>query len=273
MKTINTKSVTMYELKQVPSEAQIKKYLRRILFGKNIFCPECRSRKIFKFEGRYRCQKCRIKFSLISHSWLRGMKLSYQKFWLVLWSWTKQLPVLQSQELTNLSEEAVRRWFSLFRQYLPQNEEILEHLVQLDEAYFKKKSLMMAKQPGTRKLAFLILNTNRIARHHAAYFLQQNIKPKSRLNTDGAGIYRGIHKWWPVRHKCEIHSKWEFELTSEIEGMFGNLRTFIRRMYHHTTPEKLPEIVREFCVRFSSPEIFQNPLSYLEKTLTFVPLD
>lgn len=49
--------------------------------------------------------------------------------------------------------------------------------------------------------------------------------------------------------------------------MFGNLRTFIRRMYHHVTAEQLPEYVREFCARFSSPEIFESPRAYLRKTL------
>ena len=59
----------MYNLKQVPSEAQIRKYLRRILFGKNIFCPDCRSRLVVCYEQRYRCRKCRAKFSLTSHTW------------------------------------------------------------------------------------------------------------------------------------------------------------------------------------------------------------
>jgi hypothetical protein len=27
-----------------------------------------------------------------------------------------------------------------------------------------------------------------------------------------------------------LHAKWEFGSTSEIEGLFGNLRAFIRRM-------------------------------------------
>ncbi len=201
------------------------------------------------------------------------MKLSYQKFWLILWCWTNQIPVKQSMNLCSLSEETIRRWFGRFRANLPENKAILERVVQLDEAYFKEVSLMMAKQKGSRKLAFEIIPSNRIQRHHANKFLQEHVKPRSQLRTDGAGIYIGIHRWWPVRHQRDIHSKWEFELTSEIEGMFGNLRTFIRRMYHHVTSKYLPEYVSEFCLRFSSPEIFDSPLTYLQKTLTLVPFD
>jgi hypothetical protein len=89
----------------------------------------------------------------------------------------------------------------------------------------------------------------------------------------GALIYRGIEKWWPVTHEIDIHRKWEFGKTSEIEGMFGNFRTFIRRMYHHVSKEKMPEYVREFCVRFSSPELFENPENYLQKSLLPAPID
>ena len=173
--------------------------------------------------------------------------------------------------LTKLSEKAVRHWFDKFRSHLPENKAVLSHMVQLDEAFTKNRTIMLAKQPGTRKLAYEILLNTHPQRHHATYFLQQHVKPGTRLQTDGASIYKGIEKWWPVDHHRDIHSKWEFELTSEIEGMFGNFRTFVRRMYHHVTPEKLPELVSEFCFRFSSPEIFDNPHNYLEKSLTFVP--
>jgi transposase-like protein len=263
---------SMYHLNQIPSDAQIRKYLRRILFGQNLFCPVCRSQKVVKYEKRYRCRKCRAKFSLLSHTWLGDMKLSYEKFWCVLWSWTTQIPVKQAQALTGLSEEAVRRWYDRFRTHLPEDHVILEKIVQLDEAYFKKWSLVMGKQPGTRKLAYTMMHGS-VQRHHATAFVEQHVKPKSQLNTDGALIYKTINHWWPVLHERDIHAKWEFSKTSEIEGTFGNLRTFIRRMYHHSTPEKLPDYVREFCARFSLPEIFKDPRHYLKKTLSLVPID
>lgn len=260
----------MYHLKQIPSEKQIKKYIRRIIFGKNIFCPECRSRQVVKCDDRYRCKRCRAKFSLISHTWLKGMRISYQKFWLILWCWTTRVPIKQTMTLSGLSEKAIRHWFKLFRINLPPNDIILEKIVQLDEAFFKHRTLMMAKQKGTRNLAYEVLTTTNPQRHHATYFVQQHVKPRSNLRTDGAGIYQGIDQRWPVKHKMDIHKKWEFELTSEIEGTFGNYRTFVRRMYHHHWSQNLSEYVGEFCFRFSSPEIFNNPLKYLEKTLGLV---
>lgn len=65
----------MYNLKQIPSEAQIRKYLRRAIFGKNVFCPECGSYKVWQSYERYRRPDCRIRFSLTSHTWLNNMEL------------------------------------------------------------------------------------------------------------------------------------------------------------------------------------------------------
>lgn len=120
----------MYTLKQIPSETRIKKYLRRILFGKNVFCPQCRSRQIIRYEDRYRCKKCKTKFSLLSHTWLSNMKLPLEQWWMLLWCWTNQIPVLQTRKLTHLSKKAVRHWFDQFRIHLPEEEYILEHIVQ-----------------------------------------------------------------------------------------------------------------------------------------------
>lgn len=263
----------MYQLKQVPSEAQIRKFLRRTVFGRHAFCPACRSQQVYRYERRYRCKRCRVRFSLLSHTWLRDLKLSLPKFWLVLWCWTAQVPVKQAMALGHLSEEAVRRWYDRFRSHLPENAQILERVVQLDEAYGRGWALIMAKQLHSRNVAYAVLPARSVQRQHAYRFLQRYVRPRSRLYTDGALIYRGIQRWWPVRHRRDIHARWEFSKTSEIEGLFGNLRTFIRRMYHHVTPEKLPEVVGEFCFRFSLPEIFANPHAYLSKSLTLVPID
>lgn len=254
-------------INQIPSEAKINKLLRKIIFGKNLFCPNCHSRQVYCSENRYRCRMCRKPFSLLSGTWLKDMKLSLRTFWALPWCWTQQIPVLQSQKLCHMEDEAVRHWFRQFRLHLPEFEPILQGTIQMDEAYFKSLSLVMAKQVGSNKIAHQIIDKNSVDKNDAARFLFQYVQPNSKLQTDGAGIYKKIEYWWQVKHKVDIHRKFQFGLTSEIEGMFGNLRTFIRRMYHHTTPEYLPEYVSEFCLRFSSPEIFISPNDYLSKTL------
>ena len=264
---------SMYNLNQIPSEAQIQKYLRRIVFGKNVFCPECKSRSVVARQGRYHCPRCRRRFSLLSYTWLSDMKLPHQKFWALLWLWTCAIPVRQAMAITRLSDDCVRRWYGRFRAHLPRETHILERIVQLDEAFFRDMTLMMAKQKGTRKLAWDVIPGTSPNRGHATHFLFRKVKPRSKLWTDGAAIYRGIGQWWPVEHSRDIHRKFEFAHTSEIEGMFGVYRTFVRRMYHHHWSINLPEYVREFSFRFSSPEMFNSPLFYLKKSLSLVPID
>ena len=264
----------MYQFNQIPSEAQIRKYLRRIVFGKNIYCPECKSSHVYATQSRFRCRRCRIRFSLLSHTWLANLKLPLQQFWLVLWCWTVQIPVRQAVSLTKLSKVSVRAWYEEFRRHLPDDQEVLEKVVQLDEAYFggkRGRALFMGKEVGTKKLAYEILPHAQPAREHAWFFLQTYVQPNTTLNTDGAGIYKEIGQWWPINHERELHKKFEFAKTSEIEGIFGVLRTFIRRMYHHVTMDKLDSLVCEFCYRFSHPEMFENPWYYLQITLRLVP--
>lgn len=266
----------MYRLNQIPSEAQIRKQLRRIVFGTNLSCPSCHSRKITEYESRYRCIKCRSKFSLLSRTWLSNLKLPLEQFWLVLWCWTEQVPVRQTSKISSLSQVTVYHWFDEFRSHLPEDQEVLEHLVQLDEAYFggrgkdTMRALFLGKQVGSRKLAYRIQTTWPV-REDAWDYLREYVAPDTQLNTDGAKIYRGIDQWWPVTHRYDIHRKFEFDDTSEIEGMFGVLRTFIRRMYHHVSSDKLPGVVSEFCFRFSHPEMFESPYQYLLITLRSVP--
>jgi len=134
-----------------------------------------------------------------------------------------------------------------------------------------EETLFMGKQVGEKKLAYQILSHTAPRREHAWYFLQTYVAPQTCVNTDGAAIYVGMDAWWDVTHNRDIHKKFEFTHTSEIEGMFGVLRTFIRRMYHHCTVDKLPSLVGEFCLRFSRPELFNSPRSYLEIALRLVP--
>jgi transposase-like protein len=262
----------MYSLKQIPSEAKINKYLKQAIFGgKYPFCPVCHKTNPLRYEDRYRCRRCRAKFSVLSHTWLANMKLPLQQWWMLLWCWTKRIPVKQTEDLTHLSEKAVRHWYDQFRNHLPEEYHVLETIVQLDEAYFRNWCLIMGKQIGSRKLAYELIYQAHPGRLEANSFLFEKVQPGAKLWTDGASIYKRVDQSWPVEHTADIHKKFEFEHTSEIEGIFGNLRTFIRRMYHHVTPEKFPDYVREFCFRFSTPELFDSPLAYAEKTLTLVP--
>ena len=264
-------------LHQVPSQANIERELRKILFKKKVFCPWCGSYCIKKYEGRYRCKRCRKPFSLKSVCWLKGAKLSLRMIWLLLWCWCNKVPIDQTRKVCGLSEITVRRWFEKFRNHLPEEKLFkvrLSGIVQMDEFYRggKKRgySIIGAKQQKKsfkRKIVLQYLNKPSVDRKDVIDFLSQWIEPFTQLQTDGSSVYKGISNWWPVKHLYEIHKKWEFTLTSEIEGLWGNFITFVRRMYHHITKDKLPSYLREFTARQVYPEWFKNPQSFLKISL------
>lgn len=116
----------MYQPESIPTDAKIRKFIRHILFGKNLFCPECKSRNIISYESRFRCRFCRRKFSLLSHTWLSNLKIPLKNFWLIIWCFTAQIPAKQAAVISGLSQKAVRYWYSTFRNNLPKEKVILE---------------------------------------------------------------------------------------------------------------------------------------------------
>ena len=271
-----------YQLKQIPSETEIKRIIKQVVFGRKLYCPCCHSDLVVPYETRYRCKKCRKKFTLINHTWLKDMKLSWEEFYLILWCYVTKVPLLQAVALSKLPEKTIIHWYDKFREQLLRFLEKQAHLtlegnIQMDEAYFghfeQCQCLLMAKQTtGKPRLVFELLPPGiEPTKTHVIEFAKTHLVPGSTLNTDGSSIYSNIEKYWPLVHGVNIHDKFEFDLTSQIEGTFGNLRTFIRRMYYHPSSTKLGSLIAEFTCRFNHPEIFKNPRSFLEFTLHLVP--
>ncbi len=265
----------METILSIPSEQKIKIQISKIVFGKAnlVTCPHCQRKGVVRRNEKFQCQRCKKAWSITSLTWMKGMKLSWRQFWGLLWTYTNKVPIDQTKRLLKISRPTIYRWYGLFREHLPQQHHIrLENITQIDEAYFggRKKGVAIvgAKQKGKTKIAATIIPASSVQRTDITPFLRQHVAPGSKLWSDGAAIYKGIKNHWPVEHEYDVHRKGEFGKTSEIEGFWGALRTFIRRMYHHVTVAKLPEMVKEYQCRLMYPEIFENPASFLSKTLT-----
>lgn len=198
------------------------------------------------------------------------MKISPQKLWCLIWCWQKKLNVQRVKELLHVSIPTIRRYYELFRDNLnlEDHDIILKGKVQMDEMFVKGGFIIGGKDIKKKQLKFYVRKKKYPDKSDAMNFMYHHIQPGSVVCTDGSGIYRGCENWWPVKHIKEIHSKFEFEITSEIEGIWGVLRTFIRRMYHHVTFKKLPKIVPEFEARESQQSLFENPFNLLKNALS-----
>lgn len=262
-------------LSQIPRKGKIQTIFKRIIFGSHVHCPWCKSRQIRKIrtENRWRCRRCDKPFSIKSASWLRGSKLSLEQIWLLLWCWQKKMPPERGMDITGLSYPTTFNWYAKFRDHIPKEltDIILSGDVAGDEMYVKGAAIIGAKQKGTRNIALRVIHQKSVNKGHAVDFLTRFVTSNSHLFTDGAGIYRGIGNWHRLKHSYEVHSRFEFALTAEIEGLWGVFRTFVRRMYHHVTKYKLEAVVSEFCLRFRQHKIFQSPQDYLQLCLSPKP--
>jgi len=66
-------------LSQIPSEKQVWKKLKSIVFGKRVKCPDCGRQSYVKEIQKnkmWRCSKCHNRFSVTNANWLKGMKIS-----------------------------------------------------------------------------------------------------------------------------------------------------------------------------------------------------
>ena len=262
----------------LPPERLIKAKVCRILFGSAslVHCPYCNRTGCVRRNEKFQCKRCGHAWSLTSLTWMKGMKLSWRSFWGLIWCYNNRVPIDQSTRLLKISRPTVYRWYELFRKNLPDHEDVrLEGIVQIDEAYFGRKkkggvAVVAAKERHSSKVAATVIPASSVNRHDITPFLRQFVKPESKLFSDGAMIYRGIAKHWPVEHEFDVHRKGEFGKTSVIEGFWGCLRTYIRRMYHHVTVQKLPEMVKEYQHRLMHKEMFDSPSSLLVKILPTV---
>jgi transposase-like protein len=256
----------MHILKHIPNKGKLRRVLKGSIFKSRLHCPNCKSRYVKKIirEERWRCKSCHKPFSIKSSCWLKGSKMSLEDIWMLLWCWQKQIPLKQAQDIVGVSYPTVFNWYKKFRDNVPKERinSLLKNNIACDEMYTKGNAIIGAKQKGTRNIALKVINEKSVQRHHAVDFLTQFTKANSNLFTDGGAIYRGIGNWHKLRHTYEIHSKFQFTLTSEIEGLWACLRTFIRRMYHHVTRYKLEDLVSEFCLRFRQDKIFKSPEDY-----------
>jgi hypothetical protein len=170
-----------HSLSQIPSEKQILKYLKNTVFGKSVCCPDCH-RQVYVQELKknrlWRCRKCRNKFSITSVNWLRGMKLSHQHLWALIWARQNKMNVQQVKVLPELSIPTIRRYYALFRNNLNLDYDIvLEGKVQMDEMFVNGAFIIGAKDIKRKKIKLTVINKKSPTKSDAMELIINHINP------------------------------------------------------------------------------------------------
>ena len=266
----------MFRIDDVPSDAKLRQLFREATFGARVFCPQCGTSHVERSEDRYRCGKCRKPFSIKSASWLGCTKLSFRKIWILLCCWQEQYTLPVAASMASVSVLTARRWYRRFRQYLVYvSPEKLEGNVEIDESFVGRKrykNQRIVLGAWSRELGKVIMRIvpNR-DQGTTDRFLLKHVDELSTVHTDSAKCYQGIDEFFGYIHETCNHSKFVFGPTNRIEGIWSILKRHIRRTYHHVWKEHLPELLWEIEARINTPQMFQNPLTYLQTSLVAVP--
>ncbi len=266
----------MFRIDEVPSNAKLRSLFRHATFGKRVFCPRCGTSHIKQSEARYRCPKCRRPFSLFSVSWLGCTKLSLRQIWILLQCWQAQYTLPAASSMASVSIITVRRWYGRFRRHLVyvSPEKFLGE-VEVDESFvgrrrYKNQRIVLGAWCREEEKVILRIVPNR-SQGTTDRFLLEHINEGSTVYTDSATCYEGIDEFFGYIHEACNHSKFVFGPTNRIEGIWSILKRHIRRTYHHVWKEHLPQLLWEIEARINTPQMFRNPLTYLQSSLVVVP--
>ena len=247
--------------------------LNKLVFGDSVSCPGCQASLKENYQNKYLwCRLCRKKYRTTAHkgSWLYGMKLQPRQFFALLWAWQNKKSPDTARLLAGVSYTTVQRWYDRFRAHLPDTAVLLAGVVQADESFFGRQK---SKQPQLivagaiaqdRKVMLRITNTR--SQLALERFVQDTVASGSLVRTDKWYAYEELTLLGYDHEACN-HSQGHFGPTNEIEGFWGILKRYLRKLYGCIPTKNLELILKEWMARQNQPSWFASPENYLRVAL------
>lgn len=263
---------------------EIKAQFKLLIFNGRPRCPKCGYTKVRCSENRYRCPKCRRPFSLTSDTWLAGMKLPWDKIYLLLDCWLKRMSLDLVVAYANISYPTAFDWYRRFRTNIPRKVFKMgkSGYYVVDESYFgfKKKGKRgrgaQGKKPffgiyepnGGNMITELVSNVDE---ENLLPIIKEHIPFGATIVSDGWRAYNRLEENG-YRHIVVNHEQEEYDPRSNsIEAAWSHQKRNFKKMYHHCKLENLSEYGREICYRFCARKNPDSPLIFLQKTIKIVP--
>jgi len=260
----------MTSLANTPGEAWCHRYIYQLIFSTEC-CATCQGR--LKYKRTYAwCSVCRKKISAKAATWLRGSKLSYRQIYQLIWSWQRRKPPGFIKDALGLSYTTTRRWYMRLRAHLPADnqEHLLVDLTEIDESFFGKQRynnqriVMGAIEPSTRRIKLRVI-TDREAETFEA-FIETNVGYGATIMTDRHPSYNDLSSMG-YTHYAFNHSTGEYSQTNQIEGLWGIIKRYMRKLYGCVPTKHLQPILDEWTARQNRPSLFSSPENYLDACL------
>ena len=127
------------------SVTKIRRKFVTVKFGKRTKCPHCNYyRKLYRLrDGRYRCQRCLRKFSIITDTYLAKSRLPLDQWYELLWWFAYEFTASRTAKEVDSPQKLIHRSFSLIRKaiYDYELQEMIKFFgeVEVDETYIGPK--------------------------------------------------------------------------------------------------------------------------------------
>lgn len=271
--------------KKYPDEESARQYFQNILWGDNLECPHCNSKKVVVCKDHkpmpYHCASCRKYFSVRTNTVLAESRLPLQTWLLaiyILTSSSKGISSVKLAEYLGITQKSA--WFLAHRiretwlkkQSGDGDSDKLKGIVEVDETYiggkeenkhsFKKlhqehhkgKTVVMGMlERGGDVKAVVIANTESST---LCYNIRNHVQEGSNIYTDCHAGYRKLHEY---NHASIKHSVGEYVrnqvYTNGIESFWSLLKRAYIGVYHYMSSKHLQRYVNEFAGRFNGKKV------------------
>ena len=263
---------------QFPTEQACIDHLCKLRWPDGRTCPYCGHEKTYnRNDDRFICGGCNRSFSVRVGTIFEGSKLPLQKWFIAIWLLMSNRKGISSCALARqLGVRQKTAWSMLhrirFALYKADDEEMIDGLVEVDEAYFggreknkhfdkrlfnrwkegKTAAMGLRNRDGKVRLRHIgIANGTRMMA-----FIRDNVKEGAVLFTDQHDGYNDAGDRY--EHKTIRHNHHEYVRgiisTNGIESVRAVLKRGFGGIYHHWRPYYMPLYLAEFEARLNMVE-------------------
>jgi transposase-like protein len=284
---------TIFDLfKRFPDEKSCHQYLASRKWSDGVItCPHegcgCEEAYVFSDGIRYKCKKCRKKFTVRNGTIFEASNLPLLKWFTAMFLITHKKGISSVQLAKDIGTTQRTAWFLMHRIRhalgMDTPKESMSGTVEIDESFVggKNKNRHYSKRVKykettgrsypdkipvfgmyhreTGKIRALVIGRRQL--NNIARTITYNVTPGSTLMTDDWGGYKGLDKIYD--RKSIDHKKWIYAdgdtTTNRVENFWSHLKRGLHGTYIHVTPKHLNRYVQEFAFRFNHRNLAVQP--------------
>lgn len=261
------------------SEKDCENYLQSVT-GIGNYCPHCGTESPYilneEIRCRFKCRKCRKRFSIKSSTYMKNTKCGYKPWFMLWYNVSQNVKNVSSRQMAkNLGLTQKSIWWMTLKirdSLVPKSFDKFKGTVEIDEAFVSKwkkfsNGVSNRKEPiigiyerdsGMVRVELIPNRSKEVLEN----FIYNNIELGSRIISDGWSGYSDLHKSYDhrwVNHQLREYVSWDDPEvhTNNIESVWARLKGNIRGAHHQVSNEHLQSYIDEFVFKYNYRNLTQ----------------